>query len=265
MDFLKFQLSKLSSENEIREVLRPLYPFLEQESEKTTSVFNLNGDKHLNKSIDLLKKYNIPGDILDIGANRGDSAILFSTMFPERTIYSFEPIEEVFTDLLENTAIYKNIVASNVAIGSKCEESYINVTTSDSSSSILEPNPKVHNSTFMKNVTTKKTEQKISIITLDSIKIISNPTALIKIDVQGFELEVLKGAPETLQKNTIIVLEIFNNDFYEGVPQYHEIDSFLRKNNYELYDFVPQIRGDNGKILVWDSVYVNTKNLNLNQ
>ena len=78
-------------------------------------------------------------------------------------------------------------------------------------------------------------------------------------DVQGFELEVLKGATKTLKNTKVIVLEINNHDGYKGSPTYFEIDDFLRNKNFELYDLLASNRVKN-KLQDWDAIYVN-KNL----
>ena len=53
----------------------------------------------------------------------------------------------------------------------------------------------------------------------------------LNIDVQGYELEVLKGATKTLENIEAMILEINRDEMYEGCPMVEEIDSFLREYN----------------------------------
>ena len=53
----------------------------------------------------------------------------------------------------------------------------------------------------------------------------------LNIDVQGYELEVLKGATKTLENVDAMILEINRDEMYEGCPMVEDIDSFLRERN----------------------------------
>ncbi len=79
---------------------------------------------------------------------------------------------------------------------------------------------------------------------------------IMKIDVQGYEMDVLKGAETTLKRTDIIVLEANNHEGYTGSAKYYDIDKYLRERNYTLYDILPSIV-DNGKLKEWDMIYMN--------
>lgn len=59
---------------------------------------------------------------------------------------------------------------------------------------------------------------------------------ILKLDVQGYELEVLKGAEKTLQKVGVVQCEVEFNPLYENQPLFPAIDGFLRERGFELYD-----------------------------
>jgi hypothetical protein len=85
---------------------------------------------------------------------------------------------------------------------------------------------------------------------------------ILKIDVQGYEINVLKGGKKSLKKDMIkfIELEIIFNDYYERNVKLHEIDSIMCKNNFNLFD-INEIRYDNDNKIKWfDMLYFN-KNL----
>ena len=57
---------------------------------------------------------------------------------------------------------------------------------------------------------------------------------LIKIDVQGFELEVLKGSRKLLKKTKYVLLEVSQNEMYKKQPKESKIIDFLQKNNFKI-------------------------------
>ena len=78
-----------------------------------------------------------------------------------------------------------------------------------------------------------------SVKTLDSFQAdyFPNGADLLKIDTQGTELEVLKGATEALKSVLVVELEVEFNPFYEGQPLFGHIDSYLRSMGFQFYDF----------------------------
>lgn len=218
-----------------------------------------NGYRHIERVIDLANyfKLNSKSTIIDIGAAEGVISQMFSEAFPLATIYAFEPINITFNTLKKNTAANKKIIAINKAIGNSIEERTIHVAERITSSSIFEIQKNIKNSYFASNLNHKQDEN-IRIVMLDD-EIADIPEInIIKIDVQGFELEALKGATLTLQKTNIVLLEMQNHELYNRAPKYYELDEYLRKNNFELFDMIPSIRQDE-MLYEWDGIYVNKK------
>ena len=81
---------------------------------------------------------------------------------------------------------------------------------------------------------------------------------ILKIDVQGYELEVLKGARESLKRTVIVTLEMNNHIGYLGSAKYFEIDEYLRNAGFILYDIFPSSKIEK-QLAEWDSIYLNTK------
>jgi hypothetical protein len=77
----------------------------------------------------------------------------------------------------------------------------------------------------------------IKVSTLDEIFLnekISHPI-LIKMDVQGYELEVLKGANDLLKKIDYLLLEVSENEMYQNQPTEKIIVEYLKNFNFEIY------------------------------
>ena len=109
---------------------------------------------------------------------------------------------------------------------------------------------------FNKNYSVKE-KRSIKIRQLDQIlknKILIKPT-LIKIDVQGYELEVLKSAKKILSKTDFILLEVSKNKMYNKQPLEREIINFLKKKNFIIKKKSKWIKIKNTKFMQRDILF----------
>lgn len=176
-----------------------------------------------------LEKY-IPTNavIIDIGTNIGNHSIYWATQLNPKQIYAFEPIDTTFK-ILE-----KNIALNNL------EETIkpYNIGLSDEKSTAIIS--EYSNDNIGGTSITKCTDKKglsIKVDTLDNIKIPETKIDFIKIDVEGHEILVLKGAEETLKKHKpLIFIEIFPDNFTtvnDLLTNYgYKIKKTYQDNNY---------------------------------
>ena len=171
------------------------------------------------------------GVFLDIGANIGLYSLYVSYYFPEIKVLSFEPLNSAHAILTENIKLneFKNIEIFNYALGSKRENLYINEHEYERGSSFI---------------TTEPTNEEISLFSLDEIyeDITSEKISAIKIDVEGFELEVLKGGENIIFKKhrPIIIIECSDlRNYYKATKD----DIFEYVSNYEYILY----KSDSGK------------------
>ena len=140
---------------------------------------------------------------VDIGANRGQFALVARYNFPNSKIYSFEPLivaVEIFRRIFVediNTKIY------DLAIGPEENECIIHVSKADDSSSLL---PISTLQTMLYPGTSEKETRTIFQKPLDAIlsPIDIKRPALLKIDVQGYEKQVLEGCKSFLPYYSLI-------------------------------------------------------------
>ncbi len=170
-------------------------------------------------NIESLNKDNFKNkDIIDVGAFICDSAIVFSP-YTTGNIYSFEPTTKNY-DLIQKTLTlnpeFRNIKPVKKALGSKNETQLIHVL--DSCSSI--------NNVFLNMEHNLET---IEITTLDDFVSENNLNniGLIKVDVEGFEQEFLKGAINTIksQKPTLLL------SIYHSADDFFNIKSIIENLN----------------------------------
>jgi hypothetical protein len=81
------------------------------------------------------------------------------------------------------------------------------------------------------------------------------PVACMKIDVQGHEVQVLKGASESLKRTKYLLLEMANHSDYDNGAQYHEVDAHLRKLGFQLQNIFAPFSYDT--LYEFDAIYVN--------
>ena len=211
---------------------------------------------HIDKSIQLLKKLGLPDSvIIDVGGADGTTSKIFAIGFPEKEIYVFEPIAENFFQLESVKKNFNNLKLFKKALGRNESKVKINIATRITSSSIFNLNPDKKSAIFSKDLVQSRVEE-IEITTLDIAIPHHLSIGILKLDVQGYELEVLQGADSMIPRTAIIVLEMNNHNHYSGAPKYYEIDHFLRNVNFTLFDIFPSTK-DLGKLKEWDAIYLN--------
>ena len=171
--------------------------------------------------------------VLDIGSNKGQFILLIEKIFKNKIFYSFEPINEILEKQKRFFKNKKNLFFYNLGIGEKSEKKKFYITNRRDSSSFLKVEHKIKGN---KDYQIKE-EREISIKSLDEIfnqKILQEPI-LMKIDVQGFELEVLKGSSNILKKIKYIIIEVSNDEIYSKQPLSNEIIEYLDLKNFEFF------------------------------
>ena len=156
-----------------------------------------------------LKTLNEIGNkaIIDVGGFIGDSILIFRK-YLKNQIYSFEPVMENFHLIKKTIQLndIKDTVIENMALGDKNENIKISICGSGSSFK--------HNFTGI--------EEEVTVTTLDDYVERNNiKVGLIKVDIEGFEQNFLKGAIQTIKKQKpILLISIYHNysDFYDIKP-----------------------------------------------
>jgi len=172
-----------------------------------------------------------PKLVLDIGAYEGNWAESFLTIFPEAKILMLEGQEGKRNLLQQKTAANKHLYFQIALLGSAEYEVEFNIY--ETASSVLKEN----------NETGAKTEIR-TLTTLDK-SIINTPFTkadFIKIDTQGYELEILKGAEKTMQQAEFILLEVSLIDIYKNCPMVAEVMAFMQSKGFVLYDICSLMR-----------------------
>jgi FkbM family methyltransferase len=176
--------------------------------------------------IELSKKYNcIFNGVLHIGAHFGQEYNVYKKLGIEPLIF-IEPLPKSFDVLTKNVG--KECICINKAVGNiEGEvEMYVDETNKGGSSSVLKP--KLHLQQYRHIQFPYKI--KVSITKIDSLDI--PQCNFINMDIQGYELEALRGASKYLSGVEYLMLEVNRDEVYENCARIEEIDSYLKQ--YEL-------------------------------
>lgn len=183
-----------------------------------------------------------PAIIFDVGANIGQTTKFFLERFENSEYFIFEPIHSTFNALTSNFKNAPNLHFYNYALGAKNEEKTIYLKDDPLTNSLL--NTPIAGSPSQ-NVEVKTVD---GFLENNSLKNID----LLKIDVEGYEMEVLKGAVSALKANKIKLVLLENNfEKTKSTTQtsFNEALSFMRENSFELIGIYDQtIRYVNGKM-----------------
>ena len=95
---------------------------------------------------------------------------------------------------------------------------------------------------------------KVKVDTLDNYFSKIPEILLIKLDVQGAELKILNAGKETLKKTKLVLTEMLVHEIYHGSCQYHEVDNFLRDNNFQIHTIITNYNNDG--IKYFDVLYI---------
>jgi FkbM family methyltransferase len=190
---------------------------------------------------DLIQKYNMKiNGVIHIGAHYGEEVDYYLKNNIENIVL-FEPLPENFNMITSKVGDNPNILAYDVALGSvSCEmEMYVSSNERQSSSLLA---PKMH-LTHHPNVSFPY-KTNVNVETLDSYKF--SGYNFINMDVQGYELEVLKGSKETLKNIDYVYCEVNRAEVYENNAMVEEIDDFLSTYNMQRVEtsWIGQIWGD---------------------
>jgi FkbM family methyltransferase len=177
--------------------------------------------------LELLPQWGIK-TVLDVGANEGQFAKELRSAGYQGAIYSFEPTSKAFERLQHNRRHDAWWQAVNAGLGRTNEQRIVTVAEDSQLTSILEP---VRKHIFAG-------EETIHLMRLDDWLArtrIDVSTTCLKIDVQGYEWEVLAGAGDSLPMFHAMIIELAVSKSYHGQPYAEEITGLLRGKGFDLW------------------------------
>ena len=174
----------------------------------------------------------VPRAVIDVGAAYGSFTRLCQSVFPDTRYLLIEPLEE-YRPLLEQVKQSLPSVEFTIAAASALEgDLAINVHPDLVGSSLYR---EIETGTGVNGVT-----RTVRSLTIDRLvrEAGADGPYLLKVDVQGAELDVLKGAERTLSNTELVVLEVSFFKFFENGPECVDILTYMKARGFVPYDIV---------------------------
>ncbi len=180
--------------------------------------------------------------VLDVGANRGQYGSMLRDIGYHGKIVSFEPVRENFEALQECAKTRGDWSCFNFALGREDTERDINVMDEDVFSSFLNPldDPAKR---FPRNQVART--ERVQIRRLDRLELPPRGIYL-KMDTQGFDLEVLEGATGMLDRVVALQTELSFRPIYGAMPGYRDTLRECERRGFCVADFMPVNRESDG-------------------
>ena len=197
--------------------------------------------------------------VIDVGANVGQFASIARAAFPRARILSLEPLPDCLAQLRKRFRRDSRFQALQLAAGAQEEEREIHRSGYSPSSSLL-PMADRHREAFPSTAST--TPLRVRVRRLDDAledgqdgPLLEGPL-LLKLDVQGFELEALRGGPRTLERCSLVLLEASLHRLYVGEALFADVQAHLTERGFSLAGLAGGLRDPrDGRPLQVDALF----------
>lgn len=197
----------------------------------------IDSNYHHKRIIKFIKNYKI-SMLIDVGSHKGEFLENFLKFKKIKTIYAFEPQIDVYKTLNKKFKKNKNIRRINIALDTKVGKKKLHINKLSLTSTLSTTNNKSfflklkklllqNNKNFIKSYFVKTSSVDVF------FKNINLKNSLFKIDVEGFEYNVLLGSKKSLQKIGYIIIEKQFSNLHKGY-NFESCHNFLLKNQFKL-------------------------------
>ncbi|MCA1815262.1 MAG: FkbM family methyltransferase [Acidobacteria bacterium] len=197
--------------------------------------------------------------VLDIGANTGQFARLAHAVLPAAAIYSFEPLPDCFASLTTALPGVAHFHPINCALGAEDGTLEFRRAAHTPSSSFL-PMTSLHREAFPESAAGQE-ERTVSVAVrrLDDAarELPLRDNILVKIDVQGYEAQVLAGGAETVRRAVAVIMETSYVKLYEGQALFEDVYRAMLELGFDFQGNMEQmVSPADGRIVQADAVFV---------
>jgi FkbM family methyltransferase len=194
---------------------------------------------------------------VDIGANEGEWIDGVLKCANPTKVFAFEPDPTALKAIQPKFETDSRIQIIEAAVGSSEGTVLFNVAASNKLSSVLKPADRLHE--MYGDDADVSTEKEVRIIRLDKELSSAESVSMVKIDVQGYETEVINGAVNTLKKSKFILVEANWEKKYEKSKSFAEIHQILTSRlPFRLLDMAGPLSSSTGASYS-DALYQNVR------
>lgn len=194
--------------------------------------------------------------VFDVGANLGQTARQLAPKFPQADIFAFEPTSAVLSELRANVRPYAKVEVLDVALGEADTEAWLSLMTASTGNSLLEKSPEAQRGgDWLEPIG----RERVTVMRLDTFCAARRIETIdiLKIDTQGFDDRVLRGAGDLLDPKTIkaILVEVNFERYYDRQTYFADIYALLSAKGYRLVDFYHKARHGDLKLRFCDALF----------
>ncbi len=202
--------------------------------------------------------------IVDGGAYRGDFSKSILSLFPNATVYAFEPHPASWHSLSRTASRHPRIKALRMALGPSSGRSALHMNASPLSSS-LSPSS-AEGLKYFEEPNQPMGVETVAVTTLaEFVATEGLPRIdLLKLDLQGYELEALRGMGSLIESVKLIYAEVNFLRAYQICCLFDEIDRYLQEHGFCVYQLYGLVRSPiDGRLLYGDAIFVNQRHIPL--
>ena len=188
--------------------------------------------------------------VIDVGANRGQTVKLFRGLGFKGYIYSFEPQPHVYAALERACRRDRKWQGFQLALGDATGSLPLKVNQeSNEMSSLLN----------LRHPPPEMAEETVQVAPLDSLfpslmKLIPEPKVFLKIDTEGYDLNVFRGAVQALPHILALQVELFVQPVFEQAPHYLEALAEFEQAGFELDHLSLVSRTEHGELMTMNAL-----------
>lgn len=210
--------------------------------------------------INLFRRYQI-NTVLDVGAHHGQFSKELRENGYKGVIHSFEPVEQAYKKLAHISAGDPQWHVHKLALGEEITNREINVVGDGSTLSSFLPASDFGRN-YINSLSTPETEL-VHITTIDEFIHNSHlddkqTKIFLKMDTQGYDLKVFRGAVSSLEKIIGILSELSMKPLYQGMPMYRDVLQEYENHGYKITGMYPVIRDKDFNVIEMDCVLIRT-------
>ncbi len=199
--------------------------------------------------------------VLDGGAHYGETVDQLLRILPSATVHSFEPNPRAYHRLRAEAEHYGERVRTyQVALGATPGRMRLNIARDDQTSS-LKPVSQAGRQLFGQRMTTDHCVE-VDVETIDRWRAINDvgTVDLLKLDLQGGEVDALRGGSRTLRSDVNLVLaEVHFLPAYDSIPPLRAMLALMSEHGFTLYGIYNIYYAPNGRAIQGDGLWVSSR------